>query len=471
LRQGDVFSKRGAGVLDAPEQKRGSEYNAPRRVSASPNRKLRRDRSEDFADDPYEDDDVPMRPRSTGLRLRFRGLPTTKGGRIVAACFVAVWLGMCVALVLMVRSFLLHDERFVIQTASSIEFQGNAHVTRAQMLSVFGEDIERNIFNIPLAQRRAELESLPWVAHATVMRLLPNRMRVSVIERTPVAFVREGNHIGLVDANGVLLDMPLAAKSDEHYSFPVVTGISANDPLSTRAARMKIYNRFTTELDGSGEKISEGLSEVDLSNPEDVKALIPDHSMDILVHFGDTDFLDRYRRFEAHLPEWRTVYPKLSSVDMRYERQVVLEMQAGSGVPVSNSGAAASVGSTGDAGSSAKKAVAPAAVAAVKPAAAKARPVVAKHAPIAASGAAKDKAAASAAARVVAQSEVAYDAPAKPNAPAVKGSVAKTSKASAAKTAAAKKHAAAAKHHPVAVKPSAKASQAPLYHPPQVVHP
>jgi cell division protein FtsQ len=457
-------------VLDAPEQKRASEYNAPRRVSASPNRKLRRDRSEDFADDPYEDDDVPMRTRSTGLRLRFRGLPTTKGGRIVAACFVAVWLGMCVALVLMVRSFLLHDERFVIQTASSIEFQGNAHVTRAQMLSVFGEDIERNIFNIPLAQRRAELESLPWVAHATVMRLLPNRMRVSVIERTPVAFVRQGNHIGLVDGSGVLLDMPLAAKSDEHYSFPVVTGISANDPLSTRAARMKIYNRFTSELDGSGEKISEGLSEVDLSNPEDVKALIPDHSMDILVHFGDTDFLDRYRRFEAHLPEWRTVYPKLSSVDMRYERQVVLEMQPGSGVPVAGSGDAAKA-SSGDADSSAKKAVAAAAVSAVKPAVSKAHPVVAKRAPVATSGAAKDKAAASAAARVVAQSEVAYDAPSKPNAPGVKSSGAKTSKASAAKASAAKKHAVAAKHHPVVAKSSAKAPQAPLYHPPQVVHP
>ena len=61
-----------------------------------------------------------------------------------------------------------------------------------------------------------------------------------------------------------------------HYSFPVVTGISADEPLSTRAARMKIYERFTTELDAAGEKISEQLSEVDLSNPEDVKAMIPD---------------------------------------------------------------------------------------------------------------------------------------------------------------------------------------------------
>ena len=176
----------------------------------------------------------------------------------------------------------------------------------------------------------AQLEGLPWVAHATVMRLLPNRMRVSIVERTPVAFVRQGSHIGLVDANGVLLDMPMDAKSREHYSFPVVTGISGNDPVSTRAARMKIFERFTSELDGSGEKISQELSEVDLSNPEDVQALIPDHSTEILVHFGEDNFLERYQRFKEHLPEWRTLYPKLSSVDMRYEQQVVLQMPPGS---------------------------------------------------------------------------------------------------------------------------------------------
>ncbi len=49
----------------------------------------------------------------------------------------------------------------------------------------------------------------------------------------------------------------------------------------------------------------------------------------MLVHFGEDNFLERYRRFKEHLPEWRTLYPKLSSVDMRYERQVVLEMQPG----------------------------------------------------------------------------------------------------------------------------------------------
>ena len=162
--------------------------------------------------------------------------------------------------------------------------------------------------------------------HATVMRLLPNQLRVAIVERTPVAFVRHDKEIGLVDANGVLLRMAPSIISERHFSFPVISGIDARDPLSTRAARMKIYQRFVTELDSDGQKVSEQLSEVDLSNPEDVKVMMPEQGSDILAHFGDEKFLSRYKNYKSHLAEWRQQYPHLASVDLRYDHQVVLEM-------------------------------------------------------------------------------------------------------------------------------------------------
>ena len=157
------------------------------------------------------------------------------------------------------------------------------------------------------------------------MRLLPNQLRVSVTERTPIAFVRDGNNIVLVDRDGVLLDMAPETMAAKHYSFPVVTGITPNDPPSTRAARMKIYQRFIAEIDSSGEKLSSQLSEVDISDPDDVKALVPSDANELLLHFGDTDFLTRWHNYQQHLAEWKAQYPRLASVDLRYERQVVLE--------------------------------------------------------------------------------------------------------------------------------------------------
>ncbi len=283
--------------------------------------------SETAAEPAAEDEYIPQRG-SYGLRLR-GGIPRSLGGRIVLGTAALVLIGAFTLTVAEVRQFLMQDPRFSITTSTEIAVEGNEHISRTDVLGVFGADLERNIFRIPLAERRADLERLPWVTHATVERLLPNHLRVRVIERTPIAFVRQGSHIGLVDADGVLLDMPPESAGDPHYSFPVLTGLAPDDTPELRASRMEVYRRFMADLDGGGQHRTQALSEVDVTNPEDVKALVTLGGSDVLVHFGDEEFLHRFQSFQQHLPEWRTQYPKLASADMRYERQVVLEMQGG----------------------------------------------------------------------------------------------------------------------------------------------
>ncbi len=284
--------------------------------------------------DSYEDD-TAVTPRSRRLKLKLRAsFPRSVVGRTVLSILGLTGLTVLAYGLHQAQVALLHDARLSIPSSSAVEISGNNHLTRAQLLSVFGEDVDRNLLTVPLTARRAELESLPWVEHATVMRLLPDHLRIAIQERTPVAFIRQGSEIGLVDAHGVLLDLSPELSADHAYSFPVVTGIASSDPASVRMARMKLYLRFTRDLDAGAEKVSKKLSEVDLTDPEDVKALIPDNGADLLVHFGDSDFLTRYRRYEQNLADWKTKYPNLASVDMRYEHSVVLQMAPGAAVPI-----------------------------------------------------------------------------------------------------------------------------------------
>jgi cell division protein FtsQ len=147
-----------------------------------------------------------------------------------------------------------------------------------------------------------------------------------------VAFARQGQQIGLVDANGVLLTMPAAMMAQQHYSFPVVTGIDAGDSIDSRKTRMKVFQRLLAELDANGQKFSTQISEIDLTDPEDARVLMPEQGADVLAHFGEDHFLERYQRYKAHISEWRQQYPKLEAVDLRYDRQAVLEMAAGTDV-------------------------------------------------------------------------------------------------------------------------------------------
>ncbi len=222
-----------------------------------------------------------------------------------------------------VRSFLMQNRHFILQSTEGIEVSGNRVVARSQATAFFEPDVSHSIFHIPLARRKAQLQAIQWVRSATVMRLWPNQIRVNLVERTPVAFVLDGNTARLVDDQGVLLNLPDAAS--QHYSFPVLAGITSADPLTIRAARIAMYLEFVHALDAEGGRISSTLSQVDLSDPEDVRAIFLGPVRQPVVHFGDSDFLARYRAYRENLTGWLQQYPGLRSVDMRYGKQVVLD--------------------------------------------------------------------------------------------------------------------------------------------------
>ena len=255
--------------------------------------------------------------------------PASTTGRVFLLICAFVVLGGFTAAVLAFRTSLERDPRFRIAGAADIQATGLTEVSRGEMLPVFGEDIGRNVFFVPLDERRKQLESIPWIERATVMRVLPDQIRVNVVERQPVAFTRQGQQIGLVDANGVLLTMPAAAMAAHHYSFPVITGIDGGDPAASRRARMAVYQRMMGDLDSTGQHFSQQISEIDLTDPEDARVLMPEQGADILAHFGEDRFLERYQRYKAHIAEWRQQYPNLAGVDLRYDQQVVLQMASG----------------------------------------------------------------------------------------------------------------------------------------------
>ena len=274
-------------------------------------------------------DDEPRRskPRRFGEEaVRPWWRPATRFGRVLLAAGVVAVFSTVAVCAYALRSFLDHDPRFRITGTTNIQAAGLAQVSRAEMLPVFGEDIGRNIFFVPLAERRKQLEQIPWIEHATVMRLLPDQIRITVVERKPIAFVRDGSQVALIDSNGVVLTEPPAMMAQHHYSFPVVTGIESRDSLATRRAKMEVYQHLVGELDASGRHLSDQLSEIDLRDPEDARVLMPEQGTDILAHFGEDHFLERYQRYKAHIAEWRQQYPKLAEVDLRYDQQVVLQM-------------------------------------------------------------------------------------------------------------------------------------------------
>src|SRR5262249_8304074 len=98
--------------------------------------------------------------------------------------------------------FALHSERVLLHKTEQIDLVGNHVVSRESLVNVFYPDRDRSVLRIPLEERREEIQRIKWVESASVQRILPNRLRVEITERNPVAFVRNGSEVALIDAHG-----------------------------------------------------------------------------------------------------------------------------------------------------------------------------------------------------------------------------------------------------------------------------
>jgi cell division protein FtsQ len=269
-----------------------------------------------------EEEESPFLRGQKRVPVRRGPLPRKAASRLKWAFVALLVLGLVGLAAAWTYRYGIHSWRFRLESRDNLEVSGVANVPRAQVLELFANDIGHNVFSVPLEERKKQLEEIPWVESATVMRLLPNRLKVEVRERTPVAFVQIGSKISLIDANGVIVELPSSKQT--RYSFPVIAGMGDAEPLSTRAARMKIYKTLVQELDSEGGSYSAGLSEVDLSDADDVKVTVADPAGAVLVHLGSGNFLARYKVYLAHVQEWRQQFQKLESVDLRYDRQVIV---------------------------------------------------------------------------------------------------------------------------------------------------
>ncbi len=221
--------------------------------------------------------------------------------------------------------FFLYSPQVLLLKSDQIDLLGNHNVSRESVLQPFAHDRNRSVLRIPLEARRSQLEQLPWVESASVERILPNRIRVELTERTPVAFLRNGNELALIDAHGVILNRP----EGEDLHFPIVAGLPDSMPREEREKRIEAYQEFLRDADLVRGGSSDRVSEIDLGNAKDLRVVMTglasaSDSQAVTIHFGNSDFTGKYRMLVENFAQWQANAGRVQSIDLQYSRQVVV---------------------------------------------------------------------------------------------------------------------------------------------------
>lgn len=219
---------------------------------------------------------------------------------------------------------LLQSGPFIVPPVpDGLRIEGASVLRPGEVEQVFADDFGRSLADVNLADRLEQLESLAWVRTATVAKVWPNAISVTVFEREPVAYLRipASKTVRMIDMEGEILDL----RSEGELSLPVLFGIDGAMPVEQRQLRLRLFKEVMQVFDAKGRAFAESVSEVDVSDVRNAVVLAKHDDQLIKLQMGDRHLRHRLDVFLNYIEAWRAEFGPVESVDLRFEKQVAVQ--------------------------------------------------------------------------------------------------------------------------------------------------
>ncbi len=110
-----------------------------------------------------------------------------------------------------------------------VTLRGAHNTSHDEILSALDVDLGGSILHVDLGDARARIEALGWVRAASVSRLLPGSIHISVRERAPAAVWQLNGRLTLIDRDGAEIR---TVGAHEYSQLPMIVGAGAPQAAS-----------------------------------------------------------------------------------------------------------------------------------------------------------------------------------------------------------------------------------------------
>jgi cell division septal protein FtsQ len=182
----------------------------------------------------------------------------------------------------------------------AVDVAGTSKASRDEIRAAVLRLSNAGVWQSDLEVIARELKELPWVRDAVVTRVLPDGLRVRVTEREPRVIARTGGgRLVWVDDDAVQLGA--ATPGDEDF---FVRGLEeGGGEQGRRGNRARVEAALALKSDWDKAGLSKRVSEIDLSDLEDVRVHLAGDDAGIQVVLGGQDYVKRFRNALAKLDE------------------------------------------------------------------------------------------------------------------------------------------------------------------------
>ncbi len=225
--------------------------------------------------------------------------PVRRPPRLLKGFAILVIVGL---LTVAIQAILAYLQSTAFFRVIGIEWSGLVHHSVPEMTERFQSEIGKNLFQTDLSDIRTRILSDPWIKEVVIRRVLPDRLWITVVERTPAAV-----EIG-----------PLGKTLLRSEDGRVLDRGGLYDPALVRIVHFNVdtYDQaliLARVVDRPGMVIN-------LSKMDDLVVEMAGHRL----HFGLEDYAARWQRFLRIEPDLERRGYFESEIDLRFTKQVVV---------------------------------------------------------------------------------------------------------------------------------------------------
>lgn len=261
-------------------------------------------------------DPTPADPPFLRRKVKTRIRPRRRGWSarlVVAVQALAVLILMAVG-TWAVYHQVMTSERLRVDR---VEVRGSHFLSEGEVRELLGPAVGENILTLDIAALKARLRQSPWVADATVIRTLPNIVRVDVRERVPLALA-EVDRLYLMDGDGALVD--IYGPRTGVFDLPIVRGLLGLDDVSRRERARRAGVLLSDLAD-----LAQEISEVFVESDGDLRVVLRGPGEVLL--FGDPPYRGRFVTFLSLRQELAEKAPGAEHFDLRFRGRIYARRQ------------------------------------------------------------------------------------------------------------------------------------------------
>lgn len=237
-------------------------------------------------------------PRKTGTTAKRRRSTAPRKQSSIGASFL-VPLVFAVGILFCLAFLLIAGYRTVTASAffdvRKIDIRGANRISKDDIEKIASRQTDKSgVWNADLVTIREDIEKITQIKSAVVSRVLPDGLRINLVEREPRAVVRLDRGDLWADDGAVLFD--LVGKNEARPPF-VMTGwdeSKTDKALKDNQERVKIYMKMID--DWQTFDLANRVSVVNLSDLQSPQAVVHDSGETVTLELGRDNFGKRLQK-------------------------------------------------------------------------------------------------------------------------------------------------------------------------------